>query len=165
MDTEIEQGTGTLDGVEEAVDEFDTLEQRNEHLTRELASRDAENKRLEQALEARNEELNILKQSLDETSQTLDKVNRAMPQAVGAYRELVIQSNPGLLAELITGDSIEEVNESLKNARAIVERVRQEIEVEAARTRIPAGAPQRTPMDFSGLSPREKIQYAIGGKI
>jgi hypothetical protein len=162
MDTENEQDT--LDGIEETVDEFDTIKQRNEYLTQELTSRDAENKRLEQALEAKNVELNTLKQSFDETSRTLDEVSRVIPQAVGAYRELVIQSNPGLLAELITGDSIEEVNGSLKKARAIVERVRQEIEVEAAKARIPAGAPQRTPMDFSGLSPREKIQYAIGGK-
>jgi hypothetical protein len=75
----------------------------------------------------------------------------------------VIQANPGVLAEIITGDTVEEVNESLKHARSLVERVRQEMEAEASRTRIPAGAPQRVPLDLSALSPREKIQYAIGG--
>ena len=82
---------------------------------------------------------------------------------MATYKEIVVQANPGVLAEMITGDTIEEVNESLKNARAIMERVRQEMEAEAARTRIPAGAPQRAPLDLSALSAREKIQYAIRG--
>ena len=77
---------------------------------------------------------------------------------------LVVQANPGVPAELITGDTIEEVNVSLKNAQAIVDRVRQEMEAEASKTKIPAGAPQRTPPDLSALSPREKIKYAIGGE-
>ena len=55
------------------------------------------------------------------------------------------------------------MNESLKNARALMERVRQEMEAEAAKTRVPAGAPQRAPLDLSALSAREKIQYALGG--
>ena len=64
---------------------------------------------------------------------------------------------------ITTGDTIEEVNESLKNALALVERVRQEMEAEASRTKVPAGAPQRAPLDLSELSPREKIKYAMGG--
>jgi len=37
------------------------------------------------------------------------------------------------------------------------------MEEEVSKARIPAGAPQRVPPDLSALSPREKIQYAIGG--
>ena len=75
----------------------------------------------------------------------------------------MVDSNPGVFAELIAGDTIDEVNESLKNAQVLVERVRQEIESETAKTKVPVGAPQRVPLDLSALSPREKIQYAIGG--
>jgi len=67
-------------------------------------------------------------------------------------------------AELLTGDTIEAINESLKSALALIDRVKQEIEAEASRTKVPTGAPQRAPLDLSVLSPREKIQYAIGGK-
>lgn len=67
-----------------------------------------------------------------------------------------------MLAELITGETVDEINESLKKARALIERVKQEMEAETAKTMVPAGAPQRMPMDLSALSPREKIQYAIG---
>ena len=94
---------------------------------------------------------------------TTTEIGKALPQAVAAYKELMLQANPGILTELITGDTVEEINESLKNARILVDRVRQEMEAEASKTRIPAGAPQRAPLDLSALSSREKIQYAIGG--
>ncbi len=149
--------------LEADVDELDKLKQENESLTRELESRDATIIRLEQALVTKDSEITALKQSLDDTEQSLDELGKALPQAVAAYKEIVVQANPGILTELIAGDSIEEVNESLKNARALMERVRQEMEAEAAKTRVPAGAPQRAPLDLSSLSAREKIQYAIGG--
>jgi uncharacterized coiled-coil protein SlyX len=150
------------DEMEATGDEID-LKQENEALTRELKSRDAAIIRLEQALAGKDGEIADLKQALVEAERRLAEIGKALSQAVAAYKELVVQANPGVLAELITGDTVEEVNESLKNAQALVERVRQEMEAEASKTRIPAGAPQRAPLDLSALSPREKIQYAIGG--
>jgi predicted RNase H-like nuclease (RuvC/YqgF family) len=161
MVTEKEQGKNNE--VEADGDESEKLERENESLKREVESRDATIMKLEQALAGKDGETADLKQSLDEAKQALEELGKALPQAVAAYKELVVEANPGVLAELITGETIEEVNESLKNARALMERVRQEIEAEAARTRVPAGAPQRTPLDLSALSAREKIQYAIGG--
>lgn len=151
------------DEIEAAGDEVDSLRRENEALTRELKSRDAAIARLEQALAGKDGEIAALKQSLDEAERKLSELGRALSQAVAAYKEMVVQANPGVLAELITGDTVEEVNESLKNAQALVDRVRQEMEAEASKTRIPAGAPQRVPLDLSSLSPREKIKYAIGG--
>jgi uncharacterized protein (DUF3084 family) len=159
--TEKEQGNN--DELEATGDETDSLRQENEALTRELKSRDAAIIRLEQTLAGKDSEIAALKQALDEAERKISELGKALPQAVAAYKELVVQANPGVLAELITGDTVEEVNESLKNAQALVERVRQEVETEASKIRIPAGAPQRAPLDLSALSPREKIQYAIGG--
>ena len=119
--------------------------------------------RLEQGLAEKDSEIAGLKQALDEARQTIDELGQAVSRAVAAYKETVVQANPGVLAELITGETVAEINESLKNARALIERVRQEVEAEASRTRIPAGASQRAPLDLSALSSREKIQYAIGG--
>ena len=144
-------------------DEIEGLKQENEALTRELRSRDAMITRLEQTLAGKDSEIAALKQALNEAERKLADLGETLAQAVAAYKELVVQANPGVLAELITGDTVEQVNESLKNARALVDRVRQEMEAEASKTRIPAGAPQRAPLDLSALSPREKIQYAIGG--
>ena len=161
MVTEKERETTT----EEASggDEAESLKQENERLAREAESRNAAIMKLEQALAAKDGEIVNLKKELDEAERALEEVGKALTQAVAAYKEMVVEANPGVLAELITGGTIEEVNESLKNARALMEKVRQEIESEAAKTRVPAGAPQRTQPDLSGLSAREKIQYAIGG--
>ena len=162
MVTEKEQGN--TDELEVTGDELEELKQDKEALTREIKSRDATIIRLEQALAGKDGEIVALKETLDEAERKLADLGKALAQAVAAYKALVVQANPGVLAELITGETVDEVNESLKNAQALVDRVRQEMEAEASKTRVPAGAPQRAPLDLSALSPREKIQYAIGGE-
>lgn len=150
------------DGLEAPGDEVDGLRQGNEALARELKSRDTTIIRLEQALAGKDSEVVALKQAAAEAERRLADLGGALAQAIASYKAMVVQANPGVLAELITGDTVDEVNESLKNAQALVNRVRQEVEAEASRTRVPAGAPQRATLDLSALSPREKIQYAIG---
>jgi hypothetical protein len=118
---------------------------------------------LEQSLADRDIELNALKQSLDEARGASAELAGALAGAVAAYREIIVQANPAVLADMIAGGSIEEIDRSLESARAVMERARREIEAAALRTRIPAGAPQRTPPDMSALTPREKIRYALGG--
>lgn len=157
MVTENEQPTVLEPEVE---DESTRLRRANEELAREMETRLAQHER---ELAGKNAEIATLTQSLNEARQSLDGLSKALPQAVAAYKELVVQANPGLLPELITGDTIEAVGESLSQARALMEKVRREMEAEAAKTRVPAGSPQRAPLDLSALSAREKIQYAIGG--
>jgi len=105
-----------------------------------------------------------LKQALAESEEKLTTINHSLAEAVAVYKELVAQSNPEVLEELIIGDTIEAINESLENAKTLVSRVRQGLEAEITAGKVPAGAPIRTPPDLSALSPREKINYAIGGK-
>lgn len=150
--------------LEAARDELERVKQDKEALTRELESKGATITELEQALADRESEIVTLKQAMVESDEKLTEVNNTLAQAVAGYKALAVATNPEVLGELITGDTIEAVNESLENARALVGRVRQGMEAEASRMRVPAGAPQRTPLDLSVLSPREKIQYAIGGK-
>lgn len=117
---------------------------------------------MEQMMAERESEVAALKHSLASSGETLDSVKTSLAQAVSSYRALVVQANPDVLDELVAGDSVEAVNQSLGNAQALISRVRQGLEVEASRMRVPAGAPQRTLPDLSALSPREKIQYAVG---
>jgi uncharacterized coiled-coil protein SlyX len=121
----------------------------------ELAAKDSRIAELEQAVADRDSQIAALNQSLAELESRLS-------QAVASYKALVVKSNPAVPEELIAGDSIEEIDHSLANAQVLIERVRQELEVEIAAAKIPAGAPLRAPLDFSALSPKEKIQYAIG---
>jgi seryl-tRNA synthetase len=159
MDTEKEQEQ--QEKVDGENGESENLRRENETLRDELKSRDAMIIKLEQELAAKESEIVALKKELEELKQTTDEASKAIAQAVAAYREMAVEANPGLPAELIRGETIEAINESVKNARAIMEKVRQEIEAEAARTRIPVGAPRRVPLDFSALSPREKIQQGL----
>lgn len=140
---------------ESAATRIAELEQLVASKERELALKDSRISELEQAVADRDSQLAALNQSLAELETRLS-------QAVASYRALVVKANPAVPAELISGDSVEEIDQSLANAQVLVDRVRQELEVEIAAAKIPAGAPLRTPLDFSALSPKEKIQYAIG---
>ena len=119
---------------------------------------------LEQAVAGKDNEIATLKQSKDELEERLTTISDSLAKAVTNYKATVIQANPEVVEELITGDTIESINESLGQAKTLVSKVRQGLEVEISMTRVPAGAPERTSPDLSALSPREKIQYAIGGK-
>jgi len=131
---------------------------------KELGSAESRISELEQVVVDRDSQIVALKQSVSELEQKLAELNDALTQAVSSYRALVVKSNPGVPEELITGDTIEAIDDSLANAQILIDKVRQELEAEIAAAKVPAGAPQRAPVDLSALSPREKIQYAIGGK-
>jgi SMC interacting uncharacterized protein involved in chromosome segregation len=141
----------------------EVLQSENETLAGEVEARGAAVIKLEQEVAAKESEIVALKKELDGLKQALDETAKAISEAVAAYKEIIVQTNPGVLPELVSGDTIEEVRDSVKNARAIMDRVRQEMEAEAAKTRIPAGAPQRSAPDLSGLSAREKIQHGLAG--
>lgn len=120
---------------------------------------------LEQAATNLNSEVATLKQAAAESEEKLTNINHSLAEAVAGYKALVVQANPQVFEELITGDTIEAINESLEQAKTLVSLVRQGLEAEITAGKVPAGAPIRTPPDLSALSPREKINYAIGGKI
>jgi hypothetical protein len=94
----------------------------------------------------------------------LTTISNSLTEAVANYKTTVLQANPEVIEELISGDTIESINESLSKAKTLVSKVRQGVEAEISLAKVPAGAPERTSPDLSALSPREKIQYAIGGK-
>jgi uncharacterized coiled-coil protein SlyX len=127
-----------------------------------LAEKSSQLSELEQALTERDEQITSLKQSVAELETKLTELTDSRSQALASYRALVISSNPDLPEELIAGESVEEIDKSLAGARALIDRVRERLEMEIAGSRIPAGAPLRAPLDLSALSPQEKIQYAMG---
>jgi len=152
------------DELEALREEREGLKREKEVLNSELEARRTTIGELQEALAARDTEIAGLRQTIADSEQKLAQINDSLSQAVASYRELVVAAHPEIPPELITGDSVEAVDESLQSARALVDKVRQGIEEETSRTRVPAGAPPRAPLDLSVLSPREKIQYAIGGK-
>jgi len=158
----MEEEQGRVDGGE-AVNEVDSIKLENDSLKSEIKAQANVITGLEKALADKDGEIAALKQSLDDTGKALEETRDNLKKTVAAYKELVAQANPGLVAEMITGESIEAIDESLKNAQTLVIRVKQELEAESARVRVPAGSPQRTTLDLSALSSREKIKYAMEG--
>ena len=117
----------------------------------------------DEALAKTEARLAELEKTVVESEEKLATVSHSLTEAVASYRTLVVESHPEVLEELISGDSIGSINESLEKAQDLVGRVKQGLETEITLARIPAGAPERTSPDLSALSPREKIQYALGG--
>jgi len=156
--SEDEPGRGVTSQARVA--ELESLITQKDH---ELALRDTRISELEQVTVGLDSEIANLKQAVAESNDNLNKFNESLSQAIASYKTQVIQSNPDVPEELVTGDSIEAINDSLASARELVSKVKKGMEAEISLARIPAGAPERTPPDLSSLSPREKIQYAIGG--
>ena len=129
----------------------------------ELASRDTRISELRQVTANLESEITTVKQAVAEADESLHKLGESFKQAVASYKTLVIQSNPDVPEELVTGESIEAITDSLTSAKELVSKIRKGMEAEISLARVPAGAPERTAPDLSALSPREKIQYAIGG--
>ena len=127
-----------------------------------LAEKGSRISELEQALAERDEQIEDLKQSLAGLEAKLTGLAEERAKAIASYREQVVGANPDLPEELISGDSVEEIDKSLASARALIDRVRERLEMEIAGSKIPAGAPLRAPADLSALSPQEKIHYAMG---
>ena len=121
---------------------------------------------LRQTIATKDSEIVTLKQGTVESVEKVTALQESLNLAVSAYKTAVAQANPAAPGELITGDTIEAVDQSLESAKSLVSTVRASIEAEIASGKVPAGAPPRIPPDLESLSPREKIQYAItkGGK-
>ena len=146
--------------AQDRITELERLVAEKDETISQAQTRTTELERLVTDLEV---EVTDLKQSNFESEQKLAEVSSALSQAITSYRSRLIESNTEVPVELIAGDTIEAVDESLKNAQSLISKVREGLEAETKLVRIPAGAPTRAAIDFSALSPREKIQHGIGG--
>lgn len=141
----------------------DELQKMVEEKEEELATRERKISQLEQAIADRDSQIAGIKQSAAEADEQQSRLSRRLAEAVAGYKALVTSSNPRVPEELICGDTIAAINNSLSQAKELVARVKQGLEAEIELARVPTGAPVRRPPDLSALSPREKIQQALGG--
>jgi uncharacterized coiled-coil protein SlyX len=126
-----------------------------------MAARIAE---LEGQLAEKETALSRTEERLAELAIATAEMETTLARGINSYKTLIVTSHPEIPEELINGRSIEEIDASLEKAQILVSRVRQGLEADTTQSRVPPGAPPRTRLDLSGLSPREKIQYGIGGK-
>jgi len=150
---EVEAKMGEISGA---------IAERDSHITELELSESS----LRQTIATKDSEIVTLKQGTVESVEKATALQESLNLAVSAYKTAVAQTNPAVPGELITGDTIEAVDQSLESTKSLVSTVRASIEAEIASGKVPAGAPARSAPDLESLSPREKIQYAItkGGK-
>jgi len=92
------------------------------------------------------------------------QVKESYGQAVSKYLDAVRLANSTIPQDIITGDTIEEIDASLAKATTIAESVKASLEAQAREAKVPAGAPTRGEISLEGLSPREKIAVGIQQK-
>ena len=99
--------------------------------------------------------------AVEEPVSEADALRAQLADAANRYRELLLAGSPEVPEAMVDGATIEEVDASFAAARGVVEQVRRRIEEQAGAEHVPAGAPPRTAPDLSGLSPADKIAYAL----
>ena len=92
----------------------------------------------------------------------LHQAQQQVAATVAKYRTALLASAPEVPEEMVQGETVEELDAALEQGRQMVERIRSNLEAQAAAARVPAGAPVRGAPDLSSLSPREKIAHALG---
>ncbi len=107
-------------------------------------------------------EVAALKEQNTAALASIETLRLTLSEAVKGYRLKVIEANPEIPDEMVAGESVGAIDDSVNKAKGLVSRVRQNIESNILASRVPAGAPVRTTGDISGLPAREKIIRGIG---
>ena len=160
LEEQLAAAQGDLERLQEKLAEAEaraaSRESESHELRRQVESFRAQAGERQAAVESLTGEVDSLKQAL---AQAGDRTR----EAAGRYRDALLQREPDLPADLVGGDTVEEVDEAVARARQTVAQVRQHIEQQAQSLRVPAGAPVRGEPDTSSLSASEKIRLGLEG--
>jgi len=126
-----------------------------EALTRQLGERDHAFGALKAELE--QAKTDAAASSARAAAEAAAPLTAALTDAAARYQALIVQTNPEIPAELIKGNTVAELEASLASGKAIVQKVKANLDAQAQAAPIPAGAPPRQGIDLSSLSPQEKI--------
>jgi len=126
---------------------------------------------LEEAMAGKDARLAELEAALSEAKQgseastaELTAVKAARDQAVAKYATMAKALNPTIPEDMISGETIEGIDASVEKAKGLVSSVKQSLESEASKAKVPAGAPTRGAISLEGMSSRDKIAAGIQQK-
>ena len=145
-----------------------------DELREELVGARAEAERLAETLADREARTQTLAEEMASLRRDLEAARHeaALTRAAAAddarrlaerYRAVLVTAATDVPPDLIRGDSVDDLDQSLATARDVVARVREQMQAHAA-ARVPAGSPVRTGPDTGALSPAEKIRLGIAEK-
>ena len=122
-----------------------------------MAKKDARLAELETALSE-------AKQGSEASTAELASVKEARNQAVTKYLGMAKASNSQVPGDMISGETIEEIDASVEKGKGLVSAVKKTLESETAAAKVPAGAPTRGAISLEGMSPKDKIAAGIQQK-
>lgn len=125
-----------------------------------IDSLEAEVARLASALSAAERDAATALADADDLRGLLDASARQARDAAMRYRDAVLRAEPSLLADMLDGDTIDEVDAALDFARSVAGRIDAEARRIAAGA-TPAGSPERGAPNLAGLSPEQKIRIGL----
>lgn len=125
------------------------------------ATRAAEVSELRRQLSAREESLAAQSIELEDLRSAVTEVQAASREAVERVRQSILEREPDLPQELVTGETVADLDAAVSQARQTVAQVRQHLEQQAQSLRVPAGAPVRGAPDVSGMTASEKIRAGL----
>ena len=114
----------------------------------------------EQSIATLEADIAGLQQGFDEKAAALAQLKETHATAIGKYLDTVRSLNAAIPADVITGDTIEDIDASVAHAQAIADAVRDTLADEAKKGRVPAGAPTRV-INLDGLTAKEKIALGL----
>ena len=159
----------TATGRESAQAETETTGVEVEGLKAQLGERDTKLGQLQgeiaekgALIQSQELELTALREANAAAEGRIAELSASLSGATCKYRDITLTANPEVPAEMVTGDTIAEIDASVESAKALVEKVKGSLESSAVAT-VPVGAPERVSPSWRELSAREKIAFAIGG--
>ena len=149
QDTETTEGTAQAT-IEEAEEQAGAAAENDEAAAAETGERESLQAELAEARGALEREQSLRAQA-----------EADLAAAVESCRRALLAGAPEVPADLVQGGTVAELEASFASAKAMVERVRRQVESEAAQERVPAGAPPRRGVDASALTSQQKILLGL----
>jgi chromosome segregation ATPase len=163
-----EEITALQDELADARAEVDRLqpiaadrEARTAHLEETLAQLRQEQSQLSASLGEAQAQVGARDSELAGLRQEAEALQVSLKAAASKYRDVLLAGRPDVPPDLVSGETVEEVDQQLEAALRMVAQLRSHLESQAQALRVPTGAPARRAPDLSALSPGEKIAYGL----
>ena len=161
LDTANDNGLSTDEQLAAITAQLEEEKQARAAVEAAAAEKEARIAELETSLGEAKQDGEAKQTNLDSVTAELAAAREAHGQAVTRYRDALVTGHPEIPAELILGESIQALFDSVTKGTAVVNQVKATLDKEAQAAKVPAGAPVQEAIALEGLGSREKIAEGI----
>lgn len=125
------------------------------------STRNAETAELRRQIASYEDSLATQTVELEDLRGAVGEAQSATREAVQRVRQSILEREADLPEDLVSGETVAELDEAVAQARQTVAQVRHHMEQQAQSVRVPAGAPIRGTSDVSAMTAGEKIRAGL----